>query len=221
MATTTTPFMNLVLPNVLEELGPAWAQEINDAFEAVDEHDHSSEKGVKVKTAGLQINADLTFGNFSATNLKSTKYQNLSATLTGVLNSNSIYAVDGDLYFTNASGLAVQITNGGSIVSAPSTVQSYETIFAASSLVISNSDNFVFISVDTNAARSVTLPLASSVSVGRFYIIKDEDGLADVNNITITPTGGDTIDKAATLTVASPFSATHLISDGVSNWSLI
>jgi len=218
---TTTPFMNLVIPTVLEELGPTWAEQLNEALEVIDEHDHSSEKGVKVKTSGLQINADLTFGNFSATNLKSTKYQNLNATLTGVLNSNSIYTVSGDLYYTNASGVAVQITDGGSIISAPSTVQSFETTFAAGSLSISSSDTFVFIAVDTNAPRTITLPLASSVSVGRFYIVKDEDGLCDLNNISIAVTGADQIDGQSSLTVDSPHSATYLITDGVSNWYLI
>jgi hypothetical protein len=216
-----TIFMNLELPEVLQTLGPEWATEINAAFETVDEHDHSSGKGVTIKTAGISINSDLTFNNYSATNVKTLKFQNLTSTQTGVLNSTSTYAVSGDLYYTNSSGVAVQITDGGSLVSTPSAVESYGFTTATGSLVISPSDTFVVVAIDTNAPRTITLPLASSVVAGRIYILKDKTGLADSNNITVAIQGSDTIDLQSSLTVSSPFASTELVSDGVSNWLLV
>lgn len=213
-----TAFMNLELPSVLVDLGPEWATEINAAFESIDEHDHSSGKGVKVKTAGISINADLTFATYSATNVKTVKFQSLTVTQTGVLNSESVYSVSGNLYYTNSSGIAVQITSGGSVVTTPASVQSFPYTTITSNLIISAADTFAFIAVDTNAARSVTLPLASSVAQGRLYIIKDKDGLSETNNITIDIQGSDTIDGASSVVVSSPNSATNVISDGVSKW---
>ena len=40
--TSTTTFMNLVLPTPGERLGPTWATDINTAFSRIDEHDHSA-----------------------------------------------------------------------------------------------------------------------------------------------------------------------------------
>ena len=65
--THTTPNMNLVLPDVGVEVGPLWATEQDNAFAAVDAHDHTSTKGKKVPTAGLNINDDLTFNSNDAT----------------------------------------------------------------------------------------------------------------------------------------------------------
>jgi len=216
-----TPFMNLDLPEVLVTLSPEWAQEVNNAFDAIDEHDHSSGKGVKVKTAGLNINADLTFNNFSAINVKTLKLQNLSATQSGVLNSQSVYAVSGDLYYTNSAGIAIQLTSGGSLVSTPASAQSFGFTTITSDLSIAPADTFVFISTDTTAAREVTLPLASSVVAGRLYVIKDKTGSADSNNITITPSGSDTIDSEVNYIISSPKEAAYVISDGVASWFVL
>lgn len=213
--------MNLNLPEVLVDLGPEWAQEINTAFEVIDEHDHSSGKGVSIKTSGIEINADLTFSNYSATNLNSAKFRNLSASLSGVSNSNSVYTSSGDLYFTNSSGVAIQITSGGSIVSTPAAVQSLEVTDLSSNLTISPSDTFVFISVDTSASRDITLPLASSVSRGRIYVIKDVDGLSDTNVINLLTQGSDTVEGESSLVLNSPNAATWFIGDGISSWHLL
>jgi len=215
MATT---FMNLNLPEVLSTLGPEWASEINAAFETVDLHDHSSGKGVKIKPAGIDINANLSFANFKLTNLGAAQLTNLSATLTGVTNSNSVYVKDGDLYFTNNAGVVVQLTTGGSIVSTPASVQSFEMTSINSDLTIAPADSFVFITTDTTAARQITLPLASSVSQGRVYIIKDKNGLSDVNPITLTTQGSDTVDAETSQILNSPNNATWVISDGVAAW---
>jgi hypothetical protein len=216
-----TPFMNLNLPAVQQTLGPEWASLLNAALQVVDNHDHTSGKGVKVKTAGIDINADLNFANFRTLNVGSTLYRNNSSVLSGPSNSNSLHVANGNLYFTNNSGIAVQLTNGGSIVSTPAAVQSLGVTSINANLTIAPSDSFVVIITDTNAPRVITLPLASSVVAGRLYIIKDKDGLSNDNPISIVAQGSDLIDGSATFNIDSNKAATMIICDGASNWSII
>ena len=123
----TTNFMNIDLPTVSVTLGPEWATEINAAITTIDEHDHTSGKGTTIPTAGLNINADLSYNSsYKATDLLSTQYTSQGATLTGASNINSVYAVSGNLYFTNGSGTAVQVTDGGALVATPSTFSTLE-----------------------------------------------------------------------------------------------
>ena len=122
-----TNFLSLDLPTVSVTLGPEWATQVNDAFEVIDAHDHSSGKGTQVVTSGLNINADLDFQTNGVFNLLQIKLISNVATLTGALNANSVYSTSGDLYFTNSIGNAVQITSGGSVVTSPASLQTVET----------------------------------------------------------------------------------------------
>lgn len=112
-----TPNMNLTLPDVSITEGPEWAETLNSALEDIDEHDHTSSKGTKVPTAGLDINDDLSLNEYSITDVESTKLAEQSSTLICAPYSGAVYNVNGDLYFTNNGGIAVQITDGNSIVS--------------------------------------------------------------------------------------------------------
>lgn len=57
------------------------------------------------------------------------------------------------------------------------------------------------IKVSAGAPVNVTLPLSSDVGQGRIYIITDISGAAGANNITLTASGGDTINGAATFII--------------------
>lgn len=213
-----TNFMNLNLPEVLVDLGPEWATEINTALETVDAHDHSSGKGTKVKVAGMDINAALNFQNNKAYNLFSTQYQAVTSVLTGATNAQSLSVFSGNLYYTNAAGLAVQLTSGGSIVSTPAALQSVETTLVNTNLIIAPSDTFVYLIVDTTSSRTITLPLASGVSSGRIYIVKDASGLSNTNPITVQTSGADLIEGASTFTIDSNRSSTWIIGNGTATW---
>lgn len=215
-----TNFMNLDLPTPTVTLGPEWATDLNTALELVDEHDHSSGKGAPVPTSGLNINADVPFNEYRASNLFSAKFMEQDATLTGASNANSVYSVSGDLYYTSGAGVAVQLTSGGSIVAVPANTESFQFDEVSTDLVISPSDNFVVLDVDTSAARSITLPAASAVAVGRVYIICDQDGDSEANNITILPDGSDTILGEASYIVDSNYAAVMLIGNGLDGWRL-
>ena len=215
---STTPNMNLQLPTVTVTLGPEWASNINDAFSVVDQHDHSSGKGVKISPAGLNINSSLTFNNNRAINVSGSQFQSLSATQTGASNANLIYVVGGNLYFTNGSGAVVQITSGGTLLPSPGAITSYDRQSVSSNLVISPASTFVFLNVDTAAPRTITLPDVTAVSDGRIYIIKDESGSANTNNITINAAGSDTIDGQSSTVLDSNYGTIKIVGNGTDKW---
>lgn len=114
-AHANTPQMNMVLPAVGVTPGPTWATQLNTAMNVVDDHDHTTGKGKKVPTAGLNINADLTFLGNNATALKSCRMQDNGSPLAGPSDLRAVYSSGGDLYWNNASGTPVKITSGGSL----------------------------------------------------------------------------------------------------------
>ena len=217
----TYPNMGLILPEVSVTLGPIWAQMLNTSSSVVDAHDHSTGKGVKIKPSGLNINSDLTFQGNNATNVNSTEFV---TTLTGTLTSvASIYSYNGDLYWNNGGGTPVQITSGAS-VTAPigGSLNEYDYTAIAANTTILPGDTFCYINVDTTSTVQITLPAASSVANGRFYIVKDETGQAATNNIQILPAGADLIEDAnVSISINSNYGEITLVSNGANRWSLV
>lgn len=214
----STPNMNLDLPTVSVTLGPTWATEINEALEVIDLHDHSSGKGARVPTSGLNINADLEFNNYRASELFSSQYESNSSALTGSANANSVSVTSGNLYFTNNSGVAIQITSGGSLATSPGSASTFEYQSIAANTTILPSDTFVYLAIDTTVSRTITLPLANAVSAGRIYIVKDISGESLDNPITVSTSGSDNIDGASSASLNSNYGSWMIIGDGSSEW---
>ncbi len=109
--------MGLVLPTENSDAG-TWDATINTALTRVASHDHSSGLGVKVKTNGLDINADLTFssgGVYSAAkDVKAVDFQpTASSAMTSYAGALFVNSTDSNnLYFRTQSGSNVRITNG-------------------------------------------------------------------------------------------------------------
>lgn len=106
----TTPNMGLVEPTVSVTAGPAWATQLNAALDTIDAHDHTSGKGARVPTAGLNINAALEFNSNKATEITGVVFQQIA-----VSDNAAIYAgTDGNLYYRDGSANLIQLTiNGG------------------------------------------------------------------------------------------------------------
>ena len=105
----TTPNMNLTLPVVSQTPGPTWASEINADLTIIDSHNHAG-VGALVPVAGLDIDSDLSLATHALTDATKVVLLNgASAT------SNSVYAVGGNLWWTNGGGTPVQITSGSSV----------------------------------------------------------------------------------------------------------
>lgn len=215
------PNMNLSLPIVSVTVGPDWANDINTALETVDSHDHSSGKGVKITPAGLDINTTLDIQNQILYNFQAVRFQAQPAALTGASFANALHSVNGNLYFTNSAGTAVQLTSGGSIVSSPGSASVFEQTAVNTNLTIGPSDTYVTLLVDTTASRIITLPLASAVSSGRIYIIKDVSGQSEANNITVQRAGSDVIDGDTSIVLSSNYGSWTISGDSVSSWYIL
>jgi microcystin-dependent protein len=115
----TTPYNNLTLPDPSVTPGIEWATELNAAITTIDAHDHSPGKGVLVPTTGLNINADLSINSNAVTDVKNAAFTSQAASLPTSIVS-SVYVINGDLWYNNSAGVAVQLTAGSSITSASS-----------------------------------------------------------------------------------------------------
>lgn len=80
--------------------------------------------------------------------------------------------------------------------------------------------DYIIAVTDANATVTVNLPLASAVSPGQFYTIKDEGAAAGAHTLTIAGTGGATIDGDATLGLVVNYSCLTIYSSGT-NWYIV
>ena len=219
--TTTTPQMGLILPNVGQELEPTASTDNNAAFTAVDSHDHSSGKGVKVTVAGININGDLDLNQFNLINARGVRLKDNVSTFSSA-DKDIIYDKDGDIWWNNHSGTAVQITSGAALNSGVAS-SVFSEVIKTTNYSILVGDTYTLILVDSSGgAKTVTLPAASGVAAGRYYVIKDQKASAATNNITVILTGADTIDTVAANKVLNTAGASlWFVSDHVSNWNTI
>lgn len=122
MSTTLSPNMNLPVPGVGNESGPAYAQDVNNCMSILDAHNHSIGSGVQITPSGLNINSDLTFMDNNATNLRSVRLYNQGGVLSGVSDLSCVYNNGGNLYFNDGSGNQIAITASGGIAGSPGSI---------------------------------------------------------------------------------------------------
>lgn len=212
----TTTNMQLVLATVSQTLGPEWAQLINAAFELVDAHDHSSGKGIKVTPSGININSTLDFQNNKAASISAAGLQSLSAADTA--QTGTLQRIGTNLWWINSGGSAVQLTSGASVVSTGSGALSVD-VPASYPYTVTTGDSETVLIIDTTSARTINLPAAVNAM---YVILKDGDGSAQTNNITVAPDGTDLIDGSNSDYIIDYNNASvGLISDGVSKWYII
>lgn len=221
MSTTfPTPNMGMILPVVGQDLGPQWATDLFTALSTInDAHNHTPGKGVLVPTAGLNINADLGFGSFNATALRSTRYTSQGSPLGLGTDVGCTYVSNGELWYNDTSNRQVQLTKTGN---ANFSFLSYveRTPAISGNFTILATDAFSLYYVDTSGGvATVNLPASSGVAVGRTYTFVDIKRNAATNNISIVPNGTDKINGVnATLVVATNGSYTTLTTDAAGNW---
>lgn len=109
---TTTPLMSLQRPTLGGDPG-TWDDQIAASFDLIDAHDHTTGKGTKVPTAGLNINADLTFGGYAATNVKAISFTAQASYSTN--RSLFVKTSDNELYWRTNAGAEVKVTSGSSL----------------------------------------------------------------------------------------------------------
>jgi hypothetical protein len=105
---------------------------------------------------------------------------------------------------TFASGISVTGPIFGAVTDTTTTAGAYSVLAT---------DQIVNVAYTTTGAVTVTLPTAQAVA-GRTILIKDVDGNANTNNITVATEGAETIDSGV-LTV--DYGSIEVYSDGT-NW---
>ena len=112
--TNGTNITSIEKPAVGIDTGPGWATALNNSLDAIDNHDHTTNKGSRITTAALNINADLEFNENQLTEVKGVVLSTSNASSTNA----AVYAnSSGNLFWRNSSGVAVQITDGSSVKS--------------------------------------------------------------------------------------------------------
>lgn len=110
---TALPNLGLILP-VLGSSDGNWDDLLNDCLELIDAHDHSPGRGLRIKTAAINIDADLTFSGKSLTNLGQLKFAEIAEPVGG---ATTLYvdSTTHELYWITSGGSHVKLTNGASI----------------------------------------------------------------------------------------------------------
>ena len=111
--TAGTNITDIIKSTVSVTAGPTWATNLNTSIDAIDNHDHTSNKGVRITPAAMNINAALEFNGNNALELKQVALENQSSQPTD--QSRSLYAFGGELYYRDPSGNQVQLTTSGSV----------------------------------------------------------------------------------------------------------
>jgi hypothetical protein len=111
----TSPYMLLPVPVVSLTAGPLYAEDVNQSLYKIDSHDHTTGNGKLVPIPGGAVAvANWNFGAFAITNLDWTQYLFQSAVLADTV-VGAVYFKGVDLYVNDGNGVAIQITEGGTV----------------------------------------------------------------------------------------------------------
>lgn len=160
---------------------------------------------------GLNASSDFTFNTstsaLTVTGLTSSVGIKLANPVSGAIAGPGSYLgidVNGNLVVTSSLGDG----GGGDI--------SYSRRAITSTATASSNDTLL--GVSASAAIDIRLPSAGDYSNGQYFIIKDEAGNANVNNITVKTSGSQTIDGYTSIILESPFVSVNLYSNGVNKF---
>lgn len=115
IAMTTLPNIGLTLPTRGAPGAGAWGDTEDANSALIDAHDHTSGKGVRIPTSGLNINADLSFSSLYAP----TALHRITFSSVAALSSNNkslfVSSADNELYWRSNAGANVKLTSGSSL----------------------------------------------------------------------------------------------------------
>lgn len=180
-----TPNLGMDIPVVEITIGPTWAEMLNAALDIIDEHDHTSGKGLAITVAALNINQDLPLNSYNLTNTNSVQ---LDQRTTNVSQNRSLYVKSGELYFRDNVGNFVQITQAGSVIGPFGNISGL--VSPASASYSSLNKDFTF---DYDTAKPARLnigdirlyPFDGTTSYSNFATIKVPTSLASQTTFTL------------------------------------
>jgi hypothetical protein len=98
----------------------------------------------------------------------------------------------------------------------PSSIYNFTNVTTATYTAL-DTDHFLGVSRTTAGTCTITLPLIATVGKITYEII-DTGGNAENNNITIVPTGVDTISGEISIIISENSNAVSLTNDGTTSW---
>lgn len=118
--------MDLPIPVSTETTGPEYANYLNQCLTQIDQHDHTSGKGVPINPSGISINADLPFTSsgifYNATDLRSVRFNANTSPLALGTDIGCVYVSGVDLYYNDVNGTQIRMTQSGSIAGSPGSI---------------------------------------------------------------------------------------------------
>lgn len=197
-----SPNMNLPVPVVGVDAGPDWSNNYNACLNAVDSHNHTSEQGLPIPPAGLNINTDLTFNGNNATSLRSTRFNILASVLSGGADIGCLYVVGRTLYYNDSNGVQVPIVVNGSVTGATGTITGLPSGTASASYA---AGTFTFQSATSTPATINAGPLVTGAVV------------PNAKTVTLQASSSQPANYALTLPLAQGGAKTIIQNDGAGN----
>lgn len=107
------------------------------------------------------------------------------------------------------------VTGLRGITGVPTTTYNYSNLTGSTTIT-----STAYIVGVNGVGITVTLPLASSLTVGKEFLIQDESGSASSNNVTIAASGADTISGASSYIITGDYEGVDILCDGVAFYAI-
>lgn len=144
--------MSLPIPTVSIAPGPTWASLLNSCLTLVDAHTHAPGSGVQITPDAINISSDLTMNAQNLIDSRSLRLAINSALLGTASDLACLYASGVDLYFNDANGNQIRITQSGGVVGSPGSITGL--VSPASAAYVPGTSTFVWQS-DANKAANM------------------------------------------------------------------
>ena len=174
--------LSLSSPGVTNDLTAA--QNIETNWPILDVHDHSSGKGSQVVSAGININANLSFAGYKPYNLLCAQFNSQTSSLSTATNKPCVYVLNGELRFIDSSSNDVQITNSGNVAGTSGSIGGLSSPASAQF----STNTFLWKSAATTYAKMASGDLQiyeASAAISNFITLKSPAALAASYTITL------------------------------------
>lgn len=215
-----SPNMNLVIPQIGVDSGLIWEQSVNANTLTLDQHNHAAGSGVKIDPSGININADLTYNDLNAINLRSIRYFPQGAVLSGPSDLGCTYVSGVDLYYNDVNGNSIRMTAGGSVNATSSGIVSGTATasFVGSTLVVDSAVN-----TPANIQGASILIGNTGVANSKYVTLSAQNSLASNYNLflPLLPAANDTF---VTIGTSGVMSSTYTVDNstiGLSGGNII
>lgn len=172
-----TPNMNLPNPVPGKDNGPDYANNLEQSLNIVDAHNHTPGNGVQIPTSGLNINSNMPFNNFQATDVQAILFSAQSS-LASLL---SLYTIGNDLYFNDGASNVVQITSGG-------TVNATSSGISSGSATASFSSSILVVNAAANTPANIqvgSILLGNNIANSKFLTLSPPNAMAANYNLVL------------------------------------